>query len=301
MVKFPSLLKASYDPECIESNLGVGNDPTLNLGNDLTPEVGNHVTLTMGNQLDLKPSTVGNIRDPRHTIARLVEQGTKSLFLSLEMDAEGITTELLCRRAGVDNTTLRRPLDTDTMAKLQIAKEEISSGQIVVDCSPYLTTTQVYSKVAAAARRGVHVVFLDYLQRMNFQLRDHKDMNYATVVALTVNRLADIAKECNVALIFLSQLANRAEGQPATIADLKDSGGIAEGVDCIILLNNEDRIHRNYLPNTRTNQVCLTVEQRQGPSGQTKCHVDLGRALYVQLAATDKIKPQEQSDADWVR
>jgi hypothetical protein len=50
----------------VESNLGVGNDPTLNLGNDVTLKVGNQVTLRLGNHVDLKPSTLGNIRGPRH-------------------------------------------------------------------------------------------------------------------------------------------------------------------------------------------------------------------------------------------
>jgi replicative DNA helicase len=213
-----------------------------------------------------------------NTMHALKQQKTKSLFLSLEMDDEGVVRELLSRFARVHNTVLRRKLDNEIESKLLHAADEIADGCIAIDTTPYLSINQIRAKIRRAALKGVKVVFLDYLQRMNFQTKEYKDLNFATMVGHTVSQLADIAKENNVALIFLSQLANRAENKEATISDLKDSGGIAEGVDCILILNNQDRIKQNY--EGKQNQVWISVDQRSGASGQIRCMVDLAMATY---------------------
>lgn len=218
-----------------------------------------------------------------NTIYNLRTQKIKTLFLSLEMGGESVVKELLSRFALIDNNVMKKKLDVDVQRKLEQTINEISDG-ITVDTQPFLNIMQVRHKVRVASQEGVKVVFLDYLQRMDFQLKGN-NLNLATIIAQTVSQIADIAKEFNVAIIFLSQLANRAEHEQATIADLKDSGGIAEGVDCILILNNQDRIEKNYTD--KTNQVFITVEQRSGASGIVKCMVDLSIARYLPIAEDD--------------
>ena len=218
-----------------------------------------------------------------NTIYTLKVQKVKSLFLSLEMGGESVVKELLSRFALVDNNAMKKKLDIDIQRKLEDTINDIADG-ITVDTQPFLNIMQVRHKIRMASQDGIKVVFLDYLQRMDFQLRGNS-LNLATIIAQTVSQIADIAKEFNVAIIFLSQLANRAEHEQATIADLKDSGGIAEGVDCILILNNQDRIEKNY--ENKTNQVYITVEQRSGASGIVKCMVDLSIARYLPIAEED--------------
>ena len=213
-----------------------------------------------------------------NTLWSLHRQAVRSLFLSLEMDGEAVVRELLSRFAGVENMAMKRKLDLATEERLREVFNEIDDGKITVDTTPYLTVNQVRAKVRRAARNGLKVVFIDYIQRMDFQLRQKKELNFATVISHTVSQLADIAKENDVAIVILSQLANRAEKQEATIADLKDSGGIAEGADCILILNNQDRIKKSH--DEKTNEVWITVEQRSGASGRIKCNVDLSKAIY---------------------
>jgi replicative DNA helicase len=215
-----------------------------------------------------------------NTIKSLKKQNVKCLFLSLEMDGDAVVRELLSRFADIPNTTMKRKLEDETAKKLESVVDAISDGTITIDTSSFLSVNQIRSKIRRAALKGVKVVFLDYLQRMNFQLKETRDLNFATVVAHTVSQLADIAKENNVALIFLSQLANRAEKKQASIADLKDSGGIGEGVDCILILNNQDRINKTR--EGKVNEVWISIEQRSGASGLIKCIVDLSKAAYFE-------------------
>ena len=128
-------------------------------------------------------------------------------------------------------------------------------------------------------KKGVKVVFIDYLQRLNIP---NDGDTRATAIQKTTAMLADCAKEFNVAIIFLSQLANRAEGQMAGVADLKESGGIAENVDCILILNNLDRIEGNY-GEKKTNQIWISVEQRSGESALIKCRTKLQYCEFSEL------------------
>ena len=210
-----------------------------------------------------------------NTIHALKKQNITTLFLSLEMNPDSVVLELLSRFGGVENIILKRKLKAHDEQVLRNTIEKIQSD-IIVDPTPGLTVSQVRSKIWKATKQGAKVVFLDYLQRMS--IRTEMGSNYATAVSKAVAQLADIAKEYNVALIFLCQLANRAEGEQADISHLKDSGGIAEGVDCILILNNQDRIKRNYYE--KTNEVWFTVEQRSGMGGIAKCFVDLSKAAY---------------------
>ena len=94
--------------------------------------------------------------------------------------------------------------------------------------------------------------------------------------------LADTAKEFGVAIIILSQLGNIAEGHMATMANLKESGGIAENVGCIMLLNNLDRIKNNFRPENKTHKIYITVQQRDGESGIVDCYTMLQYNEYYE-------------------
>lgn len=226
-----------------------------------------------------------------NSIYHLLKQDIKSLFLSLEMDGESVVLELLSRVAQVENNALKRKLSDGDATRLRSAIEEIANGKLLIDTTPFLSLNDIRLKIKSAAKKGVEVVFIDYLQRMDFQLSKNKDLNFATVIAQTVSGLADIAKENNVALIFLSQLNNDAERKQAGIEHLKDSGGIGEGVDCILILNNQDRVKRNY--ENKESEVWITVEQRSGQSGLVKCKVDLGKSMYLEI---DTIHQQKELD-----
>ena len=150
---------------------------------------------------------------------------------------------------------------------------------------PWMSFIQVKNIIRREANKGIQVVFIDYLQRMNIE--NNSDTR-ATAIQKTTAMIADCAKEFEVAIIYLSQLANRAENQIATVGDLKESGGIAENVDCILILNNLDRIERNT-GDKRKNQVHISVEQRSGESALIKCRIELQHNLYQELAKGERL------------
>lgn len=215
-----------------------------------------------------------------NTIKALTDAQVKVHFLSLEMNGESVVKELISRFASVNNNVLKTKLYGELEEKIRTVSQQYSDVEI--DTQSFLNITQVRYKVRQAAQRGCKVIFMDYLQRMDFQLKGN-NQNFATVIAGTVSQIADIAKEFGVAFIFLSQLRNNAENEQADISYLKDSGGIAEGVDCIIILNNQDRINKVYDQSQKTDEIWMSIEQRSGQSGIVRCKVDLSKAEYREI------------------
>ncbi len=192
----------------------------------------------------------------------IAERRIPCLIVSLEMSADQVNRILLSRQANVDS----RLLGTQYISALQLSQLDTAANIVddwplqVVD-SPGMTIEQITSHIRRQSRKGVKVVLLDYLQRIDIP---NKGDSRATAIQKAVNQLADAARKYNVALIALSQLANRAEfeDQP-TVGDFKESGGIAEACDCAIILHNHDRT-----PGEKTHLFDIGIPvQRFGASG----------------------------------
>jgi len=226
-----------------------------------------------------------------NTLYHLVKQNVKTLFLSMEMGAEAITVELLSRFSEQSNNFLKAKLDKEIKQKFINSINTIKN--VTIDTQSFLTINQIRNKIRSASQCGTKVIMLDYIQRMNFEYGygHHKGRNEASVIAFAMNRIADFAREYNVAIVMLSQLANKAENEIPKVSDLKDSGGIGESVDCIILIDNEDRRKGNY--GKKTNCVNLIVEQRSGASGLVETVVDLSMSKYLPLE--DREEPPDFS------
>lgn len=86
------------------------------------------------------------------------------------------------------------------------------------------------------AQHGVKAVFIDYGNKLKMKGVD-KEQRYRALT-LIYETLQDLAIECNVAIIVNHQLSQKteAEGYEPTLADFKESGGVADVADTAILL-----------------------------------------------------------------
>ena len=197
------------------------------------------------------------------------------------MGAKQVTRWLWSRFAEVDSMKIRYPislnneqnLNYDELKRLEQTKEDIKHIRdlLIVNTEPFLTYEKVRAKIYQALQRiKIKVVFLDHLQRCNIPNR--QGQNEARAIEEFVYRVADMAKEYNIAFILLSQLSNIAENRKATIKDLKHSGGIAEGTDFIGVMNRVSRIDMN---NKDSNELLIGCWQRDGRSAEISIQCDL--------------------------
>lgn len=204
----------------------------------------------------------------------LIEQEAPPLFLSMEMRAVELVKLFIS--AHTERPTWIWEKDTNVQSLIR-ESEQLIDGVMMLDTQSHLSVEQVKAKVIRATQKGCKTVFIDFLQRMNFP--DNKNRNYATVVADTVARLADIARDYNVAMVILSQLRNQAEGEEiADMRFLKDSGGIAENADTILTLTNKQRQGSGEEKYSYSDKVdfWISVEQRAGKTSLIKAVAELG-------------------------
>jgi replicative DNA helicase len=218
----------------------------------------------------------GKTRFMVNTIHSLFNQNITCLLFSLEVKAYSVQQLIASRFAEITTDIFKYKVEYDE-SKLAntISFLAKNHNRIKIVDTPGPNDFEIREQIKKAKSYGVQVVFIDFLQRMSIPDID----NRAYALQSATARLADTAKQENVAIIFLSQLAQRAEGRIAGIAHLKESGGIGENVDCAIILTNKDRIREN-VEDEKTNEIIAVIEQRSGESGFLKMKADLATCRF---------------------
>lgn len=159
-------------------------------------------------------------------------------FFSLEMGREQLVSRLLSMEALVEGTKLRTgELSESEWIRLVEAGDILSKTELYFDDTPGITVPEMKAKVRRL--KDVDLIIIDYLQLMNSARRID---NRVQEVSEITRSLKIMAKELNVPVIALSQLARGSEKRPnkePMLSDLRDSGSIEQDADIVIFLYRE--------------------------------------------------------------
>jgi len=128
-----------------------------------------------------------------------------------------------------------------------------------------LTTFQVQSHARKLKRRqGLGAIFIDFLTLLADE-RERGQNEHQHVSAMT-RKLRTIAKNLQAPVVVLAQLSRsveQRENKRPRLSDLRESGGIEEAADNVLLLYREEYYH----PETdKKNELEIGVaKQKQGP------------------------------------
>lgn len=190
----------------------------------------------------------------------------KVAFFSLEMGREQLASRLLSTEALVGGTKLRTgELNEGEWARLIEGGDILSKASIYLDDNSSITVPEMKAKIRRLG--GVDLVIIDYLQLMNSAKRI--DNRVQEISEITRN-LKIMAKELNVPVIALSQLARasekRTEHRPV-LSDLRDSGSIEQDADIVLFLYREDYYQNENGPDEdsdRNSGECIVAKNRHG-------------------------------------
>lgn len=186
---------------------------------------------------------------------------------SLEMTADDLLKNLLFCRAGVDAKRLEIPaglpraLGKEEFDRIRDAAKEIHPAPLYLDDAGSLTVMQLLSRARGlVARKGVKVVFVDYLQLLKSD--SPKKQHTTTDEISEVSRgLKMVAKTLNVPVVAISQLNRPTDGvaRRPVLTRLKGSSAIEQDADEVIFLWRPEE------QETRTELI--VAKQRNGPTG----------------------------------
>ena len=159
-------------------------------------------------------------------------------FFSLEMGKEQLVSRLLSIEAMVEGTKLRTgDLSEEDWTRIVEAGDILSKTEIYFDDTPGITVPDMKAKIRRL--KDVDLVIIDYLQLMNSARQID---NRVQEISEITRSLKIMAKEMNIPVIALSQLARTSERRPnkePMLSDLRDSGSIEQDADIVLFLFRE--------------------------------------------------------------
>lgn len=200
------------------------------------------------------------------------------------------------------NTELVQRLlfSTGQVSPVQIAKGEVewtafesASGQfasrpIYLNDSSY-HFDEIRSRILLNSQSGkCDIAFIDYLGLM--RMRSAGSANLSQVIAETTKELKHLAKECGIPIVLLCQLnrVSAAERRAPEMHDLRDSGGIEQDADIILMLERAS-------DEEDVKDINIWVRKnRGGKAGNVKIEVEVNETYSAFRDRNDPTPPAPQ-------
>ncbi|MHC4922905.1 MAG: replicative DNA helicase [Planctomycetota bacterium] len=200
--------------------------------------------------------------------------GKKPVVLfSMEMGKQQVVQNLLCSRAKVEGSRLRRGfLADEDYSKLSGAVSGLSESKIFIDDTPALSPLAIRSRARRLKKReDISLILVDYLQLMTGGM-SRRDESRQQEISYISRNLKALARELQVPVIALSQLNravdSRADHRPM-MSDLRESGAIEQDADMVLLLHRPE--YYEHDPERKReiegDSELIIAKQRNGPTG----------------------------------
>ena len=193
---------------------------------------------------------------------------------SLEMSKEQLSSRLLASEALVEGTKLRTgELTESEWARLIEAGDILSKGELYLDDNPQVSVNEIKAKVRRL--KNVDLIIIDYLQLMG---GNGKIDNRVQEISMITRNLKIMAKELNVPVVVLSQLARASEKRTdhrPVLSDLRDSGSIEQDADIVLFLYRDDYYSNEGAPDEnadKNSSECIVAKNRHGETTTVPLH-----------------------------
>lgn len=160
------------------------------------------------------------------------------LFFSMEMPSRQLMLRVISAHARMDYTRAVRSMSDDVYdGRVLDRVGEIHGWPLTIDDSGRMTSSELCTKARRAARkRQPGLIVVDYLQELKGSGGGDKRQGEIEEAA---KELKALAKELGCPVLCLSQLNRESEKRksPPGMADLRDSGGIEQAADSVLILH----------------------------------------------------------------
>lgn len=189
----------------------------------------------------------------------------KVVIFSLEMSKEQLVTRMLASESRVQSQNLKTGrIAADEWERLASGAGILAQMQIYLSDMGGITVPQMKARLRRIKDLGL--VVIDYLQLM--ESATIKGDNRVAIVSEITRQLKLMAKELNVPVIVLSQLArgpeSRTDHRPL-LSDLRESGSIEQDADIVLFLYRD--AYYNKESEQQNLSECIVAKNRHGETG----------------------------------
>lgn len=185
-------------------------------------------------------------------------------IFSLEMSSQQLVERMLSSECRIPSSKIHTGnLGTEDWANLATGAQQLSEANIYLDDTPNISIAAMKAKLRRL--KNIGLVVIDYLQLMSTGRRDG---NRVQEISEITRNLKVMAKELNIPVLALSQLARGPEARQdhrPLLSDLRESGSIEQDADIVLFLYRDDY----YNPDTDRPGVaeCIVSKNRHGEVG----------------------------------
>ncbi|MFA6936784.1 MAG: replicative DNA helicase [Treponema sp.] len=188
-------------------------------------------------------------------------------FFSLEMASEQIGQRLLSQVARIPGTKLRSGMLTySDFQKLQDAAGVCYSAPLYIVDTPNMKLLDL----RAMARRmkvnqKVQIIFIDYIGLIQSENAEAPVYEQQSAISKS---LKSLARELEIPIVVLCQVARDAEGNEPTLAQLRGSGSIEQDADMVVFISGDRKKQKEGEEyNPVQDRKLVIAKQRNGPIG----------------------------------
>ena len=244
---------------------------------------------------------------------KILVDGGKVAFFSLEMSSEQLATRILAERCKISGDKMRKAeLSKEDFKKIANTSTELESLNLIIDDNPILTIPTLRARARRLKRLyKINLIIIDYLQLMSGS--SNKNDGRVQEISEITRGLKAVAKELDIPIVALSQLSRQVEQREdkrPQLSDLRESGTIEQDSDVVMFIYREsyylermepirkseedeskynDRVSRwQQLTNDSYNKAEIIIaKQRHGPIGSIKMHFDANYTKFSDLNNKD--------------
>jgi replicative DNA helicase len=192
------------------------------------------------------------------------------LFYSLEMAERQLAYRLLAAECNVSSQNLRSGnISDEEWIRVSDALGRLTGIKLAINDSSLISIEQI----DASARKmkeehgSIGLIAIDYLQLLSFDESENRTIGISKVT----RKLKILARELEVPVIALSQLSRSVEQRQdkrPIMSDLRDSGGIEQDADQVIMLYRDEYYNKNSIE--RGTCEVIVSKNRNGPVGTVR-------------------------------
>lgn len=204
-------------------------------------------------------------------VRNCMENNVVAGLFSIEMPAADQGNRLLADALGIDLLKFRDGFfSKEDVARIARMAGEYAKGDCLhVDETAGLSIQGFRVKARRMVKRGVKIIFVDYLQLMRStskRAQDNRQIEVAEISCL----LKQTARELNIPIVALAQLTRDAENREPNLSMLRESGAIEQDADGVIFIWRPEKgaiDDETDEPKKVENAVGIIAKQRNGPVG----------------------------------
>ena len=229
--------------------------------------------------------------------------GYPAAFYSTEMMSTQLTARLLAGESGLSSRSiLQESIAGETLAKFDKAVARVEGLPIYFDDTSTLSVERITASIRTLSRKkGVRVAFIDYLQVLQTNERNMK-MTEEQFFGLTARKFKNLAKELQIGIVLLSQIARSKDTTEPTLSRIRGSGQINEAADVVLLIYRPEVYGKRYSGNhanvsTKGTALVKLAKGRNIGTGEFICGYNAPSTHFYELSELPKYENEEASNS----